>query len=370
MRLHKITNSLIFILLFTVCQGPFYSLSAQAGWPTQEWERSTPKEQGINPDHLDQVVKDKTENSKYEYLHSLIIVKNGYLVFEEYFNSFNDEKPNFLQSVTKSFTSAVIGMAIEQGHIKSVEEKVLDFFPDTLEIENMDDRKKSMILEDILTMRTGTDYDEGYNESAHNQLNRLKTGWDIFYLNRPMIREPGTGFQYDSGGVILLSAMLKNRTGLHVNDYADKYLFPTMGIKKILWLKNDEGHPHTGGGLILLPLDMAKFGLLYLKGGLWEDTQLVPKDWVEQSFTKHHSFGGANSRKTTDYGYLWWILQGDPDGEGKQSIYAAKGYGGQRIFIIPEHDMIVVTTSNWINPAGSGDPVDILYGHILPALHY
>ena len=186
-------------------------MSSQAAWPTLEWERSTPKKQGINPDLLEKVVLDKTENEKYKYLHSLIIIKNGYLVFEEYFNGFNAERPNLIQSVTKSFTSAVIGMAIEQGHIRDVNEKVLDFFPDTLEIMNLDDRKRAMTLEDILTMRTGVDYNENGPDSPHFQLNRLKTGWDTYYLNRPMLRDPGSGFQYDSGGVILLSAMLKNR---------------------------------------------------------------------------------------------------------------------------------------------------------------
>jgi len=358
------------VLIILSCQSLSTSLTAQAAWPTQEWDRSTPEAQGINPDGLIQLIKDKTENNKFEYLHSTIVIKNGYLVFEEYFNGFNSERPNLIQSVTKSFTSAVIGMAIEQGHIKSVDEKVLDFFPDVGDIQNMDDRKRSMTLKDLLTMRSGTDYEEGYEGSPHRQLNRLKTGWDTFYLNRPMIRDPGSGFQYDSGGVILLSAMLKNRSGMHVDAFAEKYLFPPMGINNSLWLKNDEGHPHTGGGLFLRPLQMAKFGLLYLRGGVWENQQLIPADWVSQSFTKHHSFGSPSSRKTTDYGYLWWILEGDPAGEGKQPIYAARGYGGQTIYIISEHDLVVVTTSNWNDPAGGRDTVEILYNYILPALHH
>jgi len=369
MKLNKNVRSLIFTLIFIFFQGLFYFLSAQADWPTTKWERSTPEKQNINPALWEKLVREKTNNKKYEYLHSLIIIKNGYLVFEEYFNGFNAERPNSLQSVSKSFTSAVIGMAIEQGHINGVDERILDFFPDVVDINNMDDRKKSMTLRDILTMRTGTDYEEGYKESPHNQLNMLRKGWDIFYLNRPMINNPGNIFRYDSGGVILLSAMLRNRTGLHVDAYAEKFLFPTMGINKVVWIKNQEGHPHTGGGLNLRPLDMAKFGLLYLNGGLWEGKQLVPAEWVKESFTKHVSFDRPGRRKDTNYGYLWWIMEGDPDGEGKQSIYAAKGYGGQYIFIIPEHEMIVVTTSNWINPAGSGDPIDFLYSHLLPAVH-
>ena len=135
--------SLIFTLTFILCQGSFCFLEAQAAWPTQEWERSTPVEQDINPDLLTQLIKEKTDNNKYEYLHSLIIIKNGYLVFEEYFNGFSAEKSNLIQSVTKSFTSAIIGMAIDQGHIKGVDERVLDFFPELVDIKNMDDRKRA-----------------------------------------------------------------------------------------------------------------------------------------------------------------------------------------------------------------------------------
>lgn len=369
MNHYRPIRNLTITCLIVLTQGMVCSLSAQAVWPTEEWERSTPEDQGVNPERWEELVKAKTEQEKYEFLHSLIIVKNGYLVFEEYFNGFNADRPNSLQSVTKSFTSAVIGMAIEQGHLKGVHEKVLDFFPDVDGIENMDDRKRAMTLQDLLTMRTGTDYDEGYPESAHTQLNRLKSGWDIFYLNRPMVREPGRGFQYDSGGVILLSAMLNKRAGMHVDAFLDQYLFPPMGIQKAVWFKNDEGHPHTGGGLNLRPLDMAKFGLLYLRGGAWDSQQLVPAHWVSESFQTHHDFGSPVGSTTTGYGYLWWIMKGDPDGEGEQPIYSARGYGGQYIFIIPEHDMIVVTTSNWINPAGARDPIDFLYSHILPAVH-
>lgn len=364
-------NIAAFILILTliVGQGALNLLQAQATWPTQEWERSTLVEQGMDPDHLMQIITDHAENNKYTYLHSIIIIKDGYLVFEEYFNGFSADKPGLIQSVTKSFTSAVIGMAIEQGYFKGVNERVLSFFPDTIDIKNLDDRKRSLSVRDILTMRTGTDYQEGFNGSPHSQLNRLKTGWDTFYLNRPMIRDPGRGFQYDSGGVILLSAMLKNRSGMHVDAFARKYLFPPLGIDSLVWITNDEGHPHTGGGLFLRPLDMARFGLLYLKGGMWEDQQLIPADWVKASVTEQHNFGSPGSGRVTGYGYLWWILEGDPDGKGEQSIYAARGYGGQNIFIIPEHDMVVVTTSNWTDPSGGRDPVDILYQSILPSLH-
>ena len=361
--------SFILALSLFIFQGFTSSVFAQAPWPTEEWPRSTPEEQQINPKHWNDLVHRIRHENECPYLHSLLIVRNGYLVLEEYFHGCDADKLNSLQSVTKSFTSAVMGIAIEQGKIRGVDERVLDFFPGVQRIQNMDDRKASMKFEDLLTMRSGTDYDEGYSSSPHSQLNRLESGWDRFYLNRPMVSKPGTRFQYDSGGVILMSAMLKNRTGMHVDAFADKFLFAPLEIKKVRWFKNREGHPHTGGGLHMRPLDMAKFGLLYLRNGKWENGQIVPAWWVEASFKKYVTFSRKSRRRHTHYGYLWWIQDPDPAGSGKQAIYSARGHGGQFIFIIPEHDMVIVTTSESNHNAGLQAPIDFLYSDILPALH-
>ena len=351
----------------------FYGLAdfvfGQTPWPTDKWPRSTPEEQGINRKRWDDLVHRIRQENECPHLHSLLIVRNGYLVCEEYFGGFDAETVNSLQSVTKSFTSAVMGIAIEQDKIRGVDEKVLDFFPEIQDIQNRDNRKASMKFRDLLTMRSGTDYDEGYPGSPHNQLNRLEAGWDRFYLNRPMICKPGTNFRYDSGGVILMSAMLKNRTGMHVDVFAEKYLFAPLGIKKVRWIKNREGHPHTGGGLYLRPLDVAKFGLLYLRNGKWREEQVVPAWWVEESLKKHVTFPGRSRRRSTGYGYLWWIQEPDPAGSGKFDIYSARGHGGQFIFVIPEHDMVVVTTSESHHNAGFQKPIDFLYSDILPGLH-
>jgi len=299
----------------------------------------------------------------------LIIVRNGHLVVEEYFSGNQAESIHELQSVTKSFTSALVGMAIGQGKIKGVEEKVLDFFPDIKNIQNMDERKASITLKDLLTMRSGTDYHERGSGSPHFQLNRLEKGWDIFYLNRPMVHRPGTYFLYDSGGVILMSSILKRRTGMHADKFAEKYLFPPLGIEKVEWFKNREGHPHTGGGLRLLPLDMAKFGLLYLREGKWEGRQIVPAWWVKESFEKHVTLT-RRGRWTIGYGYLWWIQPPDPEGSKKHNIYAARGAYGQYIFVIPEHDMVVVVTGRTRSGSQFRSPIEFLYSHILPAVNH
>jgi CubicO group peptidase (beta-lactamase class C family) len=271
------------------------------------------------------------------------------------------------QSVTKSFTSAAIGIAIEKGYIKDVQEPVMGFFPDLEGIENIDDRKRAMTLEDLLTMRSGTDYHERGPGSPHYQLNELARGWTEFVLSRPMETDPGTTFQYDSGGVILMSAILEARTGEHADAFLETHLFEPLGIERSWWFRNMEGHPHTGGGLTLRSRDMAKFGLLYLRHGRWEDKQVVPAVWVETSTKRHVTFSKVR-RGMIGYGYLWWIMPPDPYGDWEHEIYAACGFRAQYIFVIPEYDMVVVVTGGTHNGTDQNRPREFLYSHILPSV--
>jgi CubicO group peptidase (beta-lactamase class C family) len=338
--------------------------SRPASWPTASWPVSSPAEQGLDADRLGELVGLIEQGERFPDLHSLLVVRHGYLVLEEYFAGHDANELHTLQSVSKSFTSAVIGIAIEQGLIAGVHEPVLDFFPDHEGIQSLDERKRAMTVEDLLTMRSGTDYHERGSDSPHFQLNRLARGWTGFILDRPMINDPGTRFQYDSGGFILMSALIKARTGEHANAFMTEHLFKPLGIKRYRWHKNAEGHPHLGGGLNLSSRDMAKFGLLYLRKGRWEDRQVVPADWVETSFRRHVEFPAPMS-PFTGYGYLWWILP--PDG-GHADILAACGFRAQYIFVVPEHELVVVVTGGTRNRTDQGAPVRFLYSHILPAV--
>ena len=342
-------------------------LAFRGGCQAQEIPVSTPSEQGLNEQVIEELVEIFSNEKPVPNRHSLLIVKNGYLVTEEYFNGSSD-KLHMLQSVTKSFTSAAIGIAIEKGYIEGVEAKVLEFFTEMNDISNLDDRKRSMALKDILTMRTGTDYHEQGPDSPHFQLNALRRDWDSFYLNRPMVCEPGTKYQYDSGGVILLSAILKMASGKHADEFLEENLFMPLGIEKKWWIKNLEGHPHTGGGLLLRPRDMAKFGLLYLQKGKWNGKQLVPEWWVNESFEKKVDFGAEGRGHETGYGYLWWIQEPDENKKEEHVVYSARGAFGQYIFIIPDHDMLVVVTANTKGEVYE-HPVDFIYSHILPSCH-
>jgi CubicO group peptidase (beta-lactamase class C family) len=332
-----------------------------------DWRVAKPDEMGLDGLMLADLVAEIRRGELLPHLHYLVIVRHGRLVLEENFNGWGPAKMHTLQSVSKSFTSALVGIAIARGEFKGVNERVLDFFPGLEGIANMDERKASMRVEDILTMRTGTDYHENGSDSPHYRLNVLATGWDKFYLDRPMIAAPGTAFRYDSGGVILLSAMLKNRTGMHAREYADRYLFKPLGIEKYFWVGNSEGHTHTGGGLNLTARDAAKLGQLYLNKGRWGDAQVVPEDWVGQSLKTHVDLTVAG-QPPSGYGYLWWVWAPDPRGRGGQDIYAARGRGGQYVIVVPEHDMVVAMCGDAKTGPEAGKPIEVFYDRILPAV--
>jgi CubicO group peptidase (beta-lactamase class C family) len=351
------------VFLFFGCQSQKKSISAQ-----NVWKKSTPEAQGLDPEKLTTLVQEIQGGQKYPDVNSLLILRNGYLVVEEYFNGYGADTLHMVQSVTKSFMSALIGIAIKKGFIKDVDQKILEFFPDHNSLKNLDDRKRSITIKDLLTMRTGTDFYERQVGSPNFELNRLSTGWDKFYLDRPMINDPGNKFRYDTGGTVLLSAILKNRSGMHADGFADKYLFKYLGISHAFWIKNNQRYPHSGGGLHLFPRDMAKLGQLYLQKGIWEGKQIVPEQWITESFKIQVRFSSLpKNHPYAGYGYYWWILKIDPQNESKGYIYTAVGLWGQFIFVIPEFDLVVAVNSD-ARGRNEGHPISFLYSHILASV--
>ncbi|MDX1396052.1 MAG: serine hydrolase [Gemmatimonadota bacterium] len=322
--------------------------------------------EGVNIDRLAELAS-AIMSGQFPDVHSTLVMRNGRMVFERYYNGSGPDDVHTMQSVTKSFASALIGIAIAEGHIAGVDEAVLDFFPEWKEELSADPRRAAMRLEDVLTMRTGTDYHENGSAAPHWQLNALATGWDRFWIERPMVHDPGTFWQYDSGGAVAVSAFLHQRTGLHADGYADATLFAALDIRQRGWFTNAEGHVHTGGGLSLRADDMIKLGQLYLQGGMWEGAQVIPADWVEVSTRRHYTFS-AFAPRVTGYGYYWWLMEPDPSGPGDQEIYAAFGARGQYIFVVPEHDLVVAITGDARNGNDWANPQAFLYTHILPAI--
>jgi CubicO group peptidase (beta-lactamase class C family) len=360
----------IFVALFFGLSPLFLTALAAAvddtPWPTNGWTRSKPSDHGLDAQRLQKLVQ-RLDDGKIPNIHSLLVVRTGHLLIEGYFDGHNADELHMQQSVSKSFTSALVGIAIEKGKFSGVDENVLDFFPKLAGIDRANPQRQKMTVKDLLTMRSGTDYHERGDDSPHFQLNRKSKGWIEFILNRPMVHNPGTHFQYDSGAVILTSALIKQRYGVHADKFAEEHLFKPLGIKQVDWSRNQEGHPHTGGGLDLRSRDMAKFGLLYLRDGNWDGKQVVPKSWVKDSLSRQVNFEPPKGRKV-GYGYWWWVLSPDPNSDSKQDIYAALGFLGQHIILVPEHDMVVVVTAG-AHGEEERAIIEFFYDEILSSVH-
>lgn len=339
-------------------------------FPTSTWRTSSPQDQQLNKKILKRLLK-RIRRNEISGIDSLLIARNGYLVTEEYFHGWGPDDLHTLQSDSKSVTSLLLGIALGQGKISSIDQPVLGFFPEYRKIHNVDERKSAMTLRDLLTMRTGLDWSEDpYEGSPLFQLNNCQCDWLKLVLDWPMREPPGSRFEYNSGGVILLAGVIRNAASINTDIFAQRYLFDPLGITQARWYYGEPDNlPHTGGGLNLRPRDMAKIGYLMLRDGRWENQQIVSVDWVRESTSHAVSNPRTFARRPVDYGYLWWLLSvngeaGPHDRDG--DIYAASGAQGQWIFVIPKYDMVVVSTGS---TPYFDQPVDFLYTDILPAVN-
>jgi CubicO group peptidase (beta-lactamase class C family) len=274
-----------------------------------------------------------------------------------------------VQSVTKSVTALVIGVAIQRGEFPDLSEAVLSFFDD-YDIQNLDERKRQITIEDLLTMRAGFEWDEASTpyDDPQNSCVQLESSedWIQFVLDRPMSHAPGEVFVYNSGASQLFSVIIEKTTGLKTDEYAAEHLFKPLGISETYWKKTPKGWPDTEGGLYLKPEDLAKIGYLVLHDGVWNGVQIISSEWVKQ-MTSPHVVDAFLGEPEIDwgYGYQWWLL-GD-DSQDASRVFAALGFGGQRLFIVPELDLIAV-----FNAWNIGHPVpstiDLFMEEILPSI--
>ncbi len=308
---------------------PNVSTSAPDYWPTTGWLTSTPEEQGMNSSVLDEFV-DRIEDYSLSLL-SYLVIKNGYLILEGYPDpDYNESTLKHVWSVTKSFTSALVGMALEAGNLTSLDELVVDFFPDKT-IANLDEDKQSITVEHLLTMTAGFEWDDNIDYDAMMD----SPDWIQYVLDLPMVDVPGETFNYNSGASHLLSAIVNRTTGILTQSYADTRLFQPLGISDYEWGLDPQGVASGHIGLNITPRDMAKFGFLYLNNGTWDGEQIVPSTWVSASTQVQ--------APDEDYGFQWWI---NPLG---LDAYMAFGKDGQYIWVQPENDLIVVFTASGVD---------------------
>jgi len=297
-------------------------------WPTIEWKNASPESIGIDSNKL--LAIDKEIEVRLRGVNCFLIIKDGNIVHEKYYNGYNREQINHICSVTKTIISALIGIAIEKKYIKSVDQKVLDFFPD-FKPKSSDYLMRALTIRHFLTMTTGF----LWNSKAHEPMIRRflnQKDWIDFILNLPIKDKRFGRFQYNSANSHLLSAIITKISNKSAQEFAEKYLFNPIGISiNIKWMTDPQGINIGGYGLKLKPRDMAKFGFLYINQGIWNNRQVIPKEWIVESL---QNYGQG-------YGYHVWITQI----KGFNAFMAA-GYGGQYIACFPKLDLIIIITSN------------------------
>ena len=308
-----------------------YSTASVNICPTQGWQVSTPEEQGIRSQMLAEMMEHIKKNGFN--IDSVLIVRNGNMVLDAYFYPYSKGQKHIIHSCTKSIMSALIGIAIEKGYIQNVNQPIMDFFPDK-RIAHLDDLKKSITLENLLTMASGLKCRDSYLYRWVG-LREMKnsTDWAQYVLDLPMAEPPGEKFEYCNGVSYLLSVVIQNTTEMKTLDFAKKHLFEPLGIIDIGWATSPQGVDIGYGEMWLKPHDMAKFGWLYLNKGLWGNKQILPSAWVEVSTRGH-----IDATLFDQYGYQWWV-----DSAG---YYMAVGYKGQRIFVVPEKNIVAVFTGD------------------------
>jgi CubicO group peptidase (beta-lactamase class C family) len=340
-------------------------------WPTLDWQNADPSSLGMDTEKLSEL--GAIILSQYNNVNGIVIVRKGCIVYEKYYNGYGPDDTHHVASVTKSIISALIGIALNEGYIESVDQKVLDFFPEYIS-NPVDIQKRAITIRHLLTMTAPYPF-----KNWSEPLERLSRQKDWVKYTLDMLGKNGKigDFKYSSAGVHLLSVIITRATGKSACEFANEYLFKPIGMKQILnhemkgfrlddlfgkdvkgWVKDPEGNSTGGWGITLTPRDMARFGFLYLNDGVWNENQIISKAWIKASMEMN-----ANKSKIEDYyyGYLWWLSEED----GVFS-YSAIGDGGNIISCIPEKDLVISIASKII--AKPRDRWQLIKNYILPAI--
>ena len=330
---------------------------------------ATPESQNLDSAQLEQAIAAIAEG-KYGDMDALLVLRNNYLVLEHYPSPLYHGRDyrRSAKSITKSVTSALVGIARGQGKMPPLDSNLLSLFPQYTDIANMDMRKQKITLEHVLSMTAGFEWDE-FSGGDTSEFKMMRSAdWIKYTLDQPMSHSPGEKWVYNGGCSMMLSEILQNATGSDVADYARKYLFDPIGIKNWSWALNRQNLTDTKSGLAMSRRDMARFGVLFLNDGRWRGKQIVPEEWVRKSTSvqvlgKGDYFPGA-------YGYQWWRLQDQEPTVGMLAIndaYFALGFGGQFIFVVPHLNMVVVSTASNFGP-DEALFFKLLRDHIFPAV--
>ena len=306
--------------------------------------RSSPEAQGVSSAGIRAYVE--AADQQVNTMHSFMLVRHGHVVAEGWWKPESADKPHVLWSLSKSFTSTAVGLAVAEGKL-SIDDPVLKYFPDEAP-EKPPEKLKLMRVRDLLTMSTGHDVEVKFTTNAP---------WVQTFLAHPVPHKPGTHFQYNTPGTHMLSAIVRKATGETVLDYLKPRLFEPLGIENPQWGASPQGNTIGGYGLYVRTEDIAKFGQLYLQKGKWNGKQLVPTAWVEQATSKQVS-NGSDPTKDWDqgYGFQFWRC--------RHNAYRGDGKDGQFCIVLPELDAVIAITANTGNMQAE---LNVVWDKLLPA---
>jgi len=289
----------------------------------------------------------------FKQITSVVVAQHGKPIYEHYFDKEGKDSLRNTRSVSKTITSMLVGIAVDRKQLRA-DSPVLPYFPELRPHAYADARKDKITVEDFLTMSSLLECnDEDQNSRGNEERMYLIEDWSRFAVDLPIRGFPewqprpeqspyGRAFSYCTAGATLLGPMLEKVTGQSVPDFAAANLFKPLGIDKVKWQFQPKGPAMTGGGLQLRSMDLMKLGQLYLNGGRWDGKQVISTEWVKRSIAPH-----ANAREGFDYGYLWWLQSFKAGGRTVQS-YGMAGSGGNKVFVLPELDaVVVITTTNF-----------------------
>jgi CubicO group peptidase (beta-lactamase class C family) len=341
--LRLLKASLLGILLLIaapIARGEAQDLSS----PRSDQKAADLQRAGLDPDAVQKLIELIKATPPNDF-RGMVVMKDGKVVIEEYFNTYWRETVHDIRSAGKSVTALLLGIAIDKGLIRNVNQSIRDFLPVTPGTAPVADRYARITIADLLTMSSGLDADDGKDSSPGNAVHWMaRDDWAKFATTLPIHAEPGTEWVYSDVCAMLTGAIIEKVSGMKLSDFARLNLFQPLGIREYYWYTGNGGSTGAAGNLYISTIDFAKIGQLVLDGGRWQEKQIISESWIREIARKRFDISHTNPF-SSGYGYFWWLGE-KKVGDRAYAFSFASGNGGNVVFVVPGENMVVSLTSS------------------------